>query len=162
MAKRRTQEERIHQLKELHILFKDEYFNIKDLKIEAGLRNLLYYNRKQRWYLDVNKHNEIKFPPNPNFLKMIDVYLDQQKVYNRKKPSKMKTQQIQLEPIASSVHNDKQIATDALNTISLNDQLKHLRNVYGDRNFFNEVSLMMSRAGYEGNLVKKEVLHIGM
>jgi hypothetical protein len=136
---------KIEELKKLQEQFGQNYFEIKELQIHATVRNLLYYNRVAKQYLDVSTHGDVRFPYNPNYEGMCEVYYKQTRAYNRTKKSKKSVTRIVFP-------EQKQLIYDAL---------ADLRKAHGDDVFFKNVSIMMRDFGYSGELVKKNVLKIG-
>jgi hypothetical protein len=146
--------EKIIGLKKLKEHFGSDWFEIKLLSIQPGIRNLLYYNRVVKKYIEVDGNGRIKFPFHPNYEGMCEVYYEMTKNYNRS--ARVKKVSI---PLAFTDKNTSLSFPEFQN--SLSDQLLILKKNYGDDDFFKCVSLMLHASGYSGELVKKNVLKIG-
>jgi hypothetical protein len=146
--KHTTNEEKIQMLMKVRQHYQGNYFEINALRgqFSSTVCNILYANRNSNQNLDI-KGNLVRFPFNPDYSAMIDKYLEVSRQYAKQHKDKRK--------------NDKQIKIEIPST-SLSSELRQLREKYGEQEFDNEVSALMSRAGYEGSLVKKKVLQIGL
>jgi hypothetical protein len=139
---------KINELKKLRDKYGMNYFHIKEVELIASVRNLLYYNRKARLHLDVDSEGRVRFPYNPNYEQMCEVYYSTQKIYNVKRPKHDNQLPITIEVNESIGH-------------TLNSRLIYLCKLYGQDELFKSVCSMMKDAGYSGELVKKNTLIIG-
>jgi len=139
-------------LKSLYEEKGNEFFEIKSLKCLAFIRNLLYYNRSKMFFLDVNSDGQVRFPVNPNFLGMIEVYLEENKRYNRMQKNKKteassKAQDSTPEFVTQPVASESEIIK----------RLKQLRSIYGQPKFDDAVIEMLAQSGYTGKLTIERV-----
>ena len=166
MKKRTSKSEKIALLKSLYNEKGNEFFEIKSLKSLAFIRNLLYYNRSKRFFLDVNSYGQVRFPVKPNFLGMIEVYLEENKRYNRiqkdknteassKAQDKLNLLPDNLQPYQPSTP-EFVIQPVALES-EIMKRLKQLRSIYGQPNFDDAVIEMLAQSGYTGKLTIERV-----
>ena len=146
--KHTTKEEKIQMLTKVRQHHQGNYFEINPLREQFGstVCNILYANRISNANLDI-KGKLIRFPFNPDYSAMIDKYYEVSRSYGKRSKENRK--------------NAKQMKIEIPST-SLYAELRQLREKYGEQAFENEISALMSRAGYEGSLVKKKVLQIGL
>lgn len=146
--KHTTDEEKIQMLMKVRQHHQGNYFEINPLREQFGstVCNILYANRISKQNLDV-KGKLVRFPFNPDYSAMIDKYYEVTRQYSKKHKEKNQ--------------NNKQMKIEIPST-SCYAELRQLREKYGEQEFDKQVSAMMSSEGYEGSLVKKKVLQIGL
>ena len=176
MKMRTTRSEKIALLKTLYEEKGNEFFEIKSLKALAFIRNLLYYNRSKRFFLDVNSDGQVRFPIKPNFLGMIEVYLEENKRYNRSQKAKKTEASSKVQDKPNLLPLPYQPSTKVQEKLNLLpyprltpevvqqvaskeiiEDLKHLRSIYGQRKFDDAVIEMLAESGYTGKLTIERV-----